>query len=202
MTTFLLLRHAAHEWLGRGVAGRLPDVSLNEEGRAQAQALAEWLQASRIDAIYCSPQPRTRQTVAPLAARLGLEVEISSNLDEIDFGAWMGRTFEQLERDPGWDTWVNRRSMATPPGGEPFIDVQRRGLAELERAARLHPQQRVLLVSHGDVIKAVLAFYLAMSLDALERFDIAPVSVSVIEVGPGWSKVRLVNGVATPPPSP
>ena len=196
MTTFLLLRHASHDWLARGLAGRLPDVSLNAQGRGEADALPALLQKVRIDAIYSSPQPRTQQTVAPLASRRGIDVRIAPELDEVDLGHWMGKTFAEVASDPLWDTWIHRRSTVTPPGGEPFPNVQRRVLAGIERLRGLHPDQSVLLVSHGDVIKSALAFYLAISLDALEGFDIAPASVSVVETGDGWSKVRLVNGLA------
>jgi broad specificity phosphatase PhoE len=196
MSTFLLLRHAAHDWLAKGIAGRLPGVSLNAQGREQARAVAAWLATAGVDAIYSSPQARALETVAPLAERLGLPALVSDSFDEIDFGRWMGQSFEQLARDPDWDGWVNRRGSATPPGGEPFAGVQRRALDGLERLAIAHPGQRVLVASHGDVIKAVLASFLGSSLDQLERFEIAPASVSVVATGPGWSKVHLVNGAA------
>ncbi|MDB5946319.1 MAG: hypothetical protein JWQ33_1345 [Ramlibacter sp.] len=196
MTTFLLLRHASHDWLARGLAGRLPGVSLNAQGRAEADALPGQLEKVRIDAIYSSPQPRTRQTAAPLAARRGLAVRIEPALDEVDLGQWMGMTFDQVSAEPLWEAWVQRRSTVTPPGGEPFRAVQERALAAVERLRDQHADQSVLLVSHGDVIKSVLAFHLGISLDGLEGFDIAPASLSVIDLGDGWSKVRLLNGLA------
>lgn len=196
MTTFLLLRHASHDWLARGLAGRLPGVSLNAQGRAEADALPDQLEKVRIDAIYSSPQPRTRQTAAPLAARRSLAVRIEPALDEVDLGQWMGMTFDQVSAEPLWEAWVRRRSTVTPPGGEPFRAVQERALAAVERLRGQHADQSVLLVSHGDVIKSVLAFHLGISLDGLEGFDIAPASLSVIDLGDGWSKVRLLNGLA------
>ncbi|HEY0824137.1 MAG TPA: histidine phosphatase family protein, partial [Ramlibacter sp.] len=75
MTTLLLARHAAHDWLGRGFAGRLPDVSLNDEGRQQARELVQRLGGVPLDAIYCSPQPRTHQTAQPLAEARGLPIQ-------------------------------------------------------------------------------------------------------------------------------
>jgi probable phosphomutase (TIGR03848 family) len=194
MTRFLLVRHAAHDWLGKGMAGRMPDVSLNPWGREQAQALATRLDGVPIDAIYSSPQPRTLQTAAAVAARRGLHVAVDAGFDEVDFGRWTGRTFEQLRTEPLWGSWVHRRSAATPPGGEPFAGVQLRARDTLERLARRHPEQAVVAVSHGDVIKALLAHFLGISLDHLERFDIDPASVSLVDLGADWSKVRLVNG--------
>jgi broad specificity phosphatase PhoE len=202
-TTFLLVRHGAHAWLGRGIAGRLSGVGLDATGRAQARALAEQLCASGITAIHCSPQQRTRETAAPLAARLELPVQAADEFDEIDFCDWTGREFGELQADAArWRRWVEQRSTATPPGGEPFAQVQRRAMAGLQRLQALHPDASVLVVSHGDVIKALLAGHLGLSLDHLERFEIAPASLSVVAAGAGWSQVRLVNrtleGLAAP----
>jgi probable phosphoglycerate mutase len=199
VTTFLLVRHAAHDWLGRGFAGRLPDVHLNAEGRRQAQALVQRLAGERIDAVYSSPQPRTRETAEPLAAARSLPVAIEPAFDEIDFGAWTGLTFEQVRAaGAAWQGWVDRRGSAQPPGGERFAEVPRRAMAGLQRLVCEHPDGQVLVVSHGDVIKSVVASALGLSLDHLERFDIAPVSVSVLAMGEGWARVESLNGGPRP----
>ena len=201
MTRLLLLRHAAHDWLGRGIPGRMPGVSLNDEGRSQAHALAQRLADAAIDAIYSSPQQRTRETAAPLAARLAMAVQVANEFDEIDFGGWTGRKFRELERDDAlrWRGWIERRSEAQPPGGEAFAQVAQRAMAGMQRLRARHPRQTVLVLSHGDVIKAALAGCLGMSLDKLEQFDIDPASMSVVAAaGEGW-KVRLVNQVLTGP---
>ena len=199
MTTFLLVRHAAHDLLGKVVAGRAPGVSLNAQGRMQAAQLVARLSARDIDAIYSSPRERAQETAAPLAARRGLPVHIDEAFDEIDFGDWTGLTFEQLRgQGEQWRMWVEQKSIACPPGGEPFAQVRRRAMAGMERLAQRHPDGVVLLVSHGDVVKAVLATYLGVSLDHLERFEIAPASLSVVMTGPGWWQVKLVNGQVEP----
>lgn len=195
MTTFVLLRHAAHDWLGRGLAGRLPEVTLNATGRLQAQELVERFAGVALTAIYSSPQPRTRQTAQPLAEARGLPVAIEPAVDEIDFGEWAGRGFDALRGAAGWGDWVHRRATATTPGGEPFAGVPVRALAGLHRLRLAHPKGLVLVVSHGDVIKAVLATCLGMSLDHLERLEIAPASASVLALGGDWCQVRLVNGL-------
>lgn len=202
MTTFLLVRHAAHDWLGRGVPGRLPGVPLNALGRKQAEALAQRLseEVSGLTALYSSPQQRALETVAPLAARKGLPVQIAHEFDEVDFGDWTGWTMPQLEADGArWRQWVEQRSAATPPGGEPFAQVARRTVAGIERLAALHPRQSILVLSHGDVIKAVLASFLRLSLDDLERFDIEPASLSVLVSEGAWCQVKRVNQTLTGP---
>jgi probable phosphoglycerate mutase len=195
VTTFLLLRHAAHDWLGRGIAGRLQGVDLNPLGRQQAAELARRLAVLPVRRILSSPQQRTRETARPLADALRLEVDLEPAFDEVDFGAWTGRSFEQLQASgEAWEHWVERRATAQPPGGEAFADVPRRAMAALRRWQGQHPDDHVVVVSHGDVIKAVLATCLGMSLDRLERFEIAPASVSVVAMGADWQQVRLVNG--------
>jgi broad specificity phosphatase PhoE len=195
VTTFLLVRHAAHDLLGKAVAGRARGVGLNEHGRQQAEDLVGRLRTRAIDAIYCSPQQRALETVAPLVAQRGLPVRIEEAFDEIDFGDWTGLPFERLRADKErWRLWVEQKSIACPPGGEPFARVCDRATAGIERLAQPHPDEAVLIVSHGDIIKAVLASFLGMSLDHLERFEIAPASLSVVMTGPGWSQVKLVNG--------
>jgi broad specificity phosphatase PhoE len=198
VTTFLLARHAAHEWLGRGIPGRLPGVGLSAQGREQAQELAARLQPVALAAIYSSPQQRTRETAAAVAARRELPVQIEPGFDEIDFGQWTGRSFDELRaQGQAWTQWVQRRGSAQPPDGERFADVPMRALAALRRLARQHPDQHVLVVSHGDVLKAIVATVLGMSLDHLERFDIAPVSVTVLAMGEDWQQLQLLNGQGT-----
>ena len=195
MTTFLLARHAAHDWLGRGFAGRMPAVALNEAGRAQALELVVRLEGVAIDAIYCSPQPRTQQTAAPLARARGLAIAIDPGWDEVDLGAWQGRTFDDVRGDPAWTQWLEQRSSACPPGGEPFVGVAQRASEALRRLARRHPGQHVLVVSHGDVIKAAIASSIGLSLDRLESFDIAPASISVLAQGESWARLHLLNAL-------
>lgn len=194
MTTFLLVRHGAHDWLARGIAGRLPGVSINPQGWLQAEELVRRLDGREIAAICSSPQPRAQETVAPLAGRRRLPVRSLDAFDEIDFGEWTGLDFAALERDGArWRQWCERRSQAQPPGGETIRQVQERALGGLEQLRERHPAGAVLIGSHGDVIKAVIASVLGMSLDELERFEIAPASISIVEAGEGWRQVRLVN---------
>jgi broad specificity phosphatase PhoE len=192
-TQILIARHAAHDWLGRGFAGRQPEVAINAEGRAQAHALVQRLEGVAIDAIYCSPQPRTQQTAGPLARTRGMAVHIDAAFDEVDLGDWQGRTFDEVRDQEAWRHWCAHRGSAQPPGGERFADVAQRMRDGLHRLVREHPGRNVLVVGHGDPIKAAIASVLGLSLDQLETFDIAPASVSVIAMGEDWAQVRLVN---------
>jgi broad specificity phosphatase PhoE len=197
MTTLLLVRHASHDWLGRGVAGRLHGVALNDQGSREAKELIARLQHRPVHAIYSSPLQRAQETAAPVAAARGLTVVTDDELSEIDFGEWTGLRFDELggnDRER-WRTWCEHKATATPPGGEAFTDVQRRIMTRLEHLRRIHPTETVLLFSHGDVIKAAIAGFLGLPLDHVERFEIAPASVSIVETGSDWFQVKLVNGV-------
>lgn len=199
MTTFLLARHAQHDWVGRGIAGRMADVALNAEGRLQAEQLVQRLAGVALTAIVCSPQPRTRQTAEPVAAARGLAIQVHGGFDEVDMGEWVGRTFAELEAlgEP-WRHWCERRASAHPPGGEAFADVPRRAMAALQELRAAHPDGTVLVVSHGDVVKSVVASCLRMSLDDLESFDIAPAAISVLAMGEGWMQLKALNVTGVP----
>jgi len=192
-----LLRHADHDLVGRALAGRLPGVALNARGVEQAAELPGRFAGLKLDAIYCTPQPRTRQTAAPLAQAQGLELRVSEAFDEVDFGAWTGLSFAEVQaRDPeGWQTWNTCRGRARPAEGEAFVDVASRVELGFRDLARLHGDgAHVAVVSHADVLRALVARLLGMSLDHLERLEIAPASVTVVDAGEDWLKLRLLNG--------
>jgi broad specificity phosphatase PhoE len=199
VTTFLLVRHAAHDLLGKVLAGRGGGLGLNELGRRQAQELVGRLAETRIGAIYCSPQQRAQETAAPLAAQRGIAIGTEQAFDEIDFGEWTGLPFERLrEQGEAWRLWVEQKSIARPPGGEAFANARRRAVGGVERLLAVHPDETVVVVSHGDILKSILATVLGISLDHLQRFDLAPASLSVIAMGAEWAQVKLVNGMGGP----
>jgi len=194
VTTLLLVRHADHDLVGKALAGRNRAVGLNDAGRRQAQALARKLSALSPAAVFTSPQPRAEATACAIATACGMNVRCEPALDEIDFGDWTRRTFRELADDPHWQTWVDRRSIARSPNGESLGEVQLRIVGCLTGLTAAYPERTIVLVSHGDVLKAALAHYLRSSLDELECFDLAPASVSIVAAGAAWAQVRLVNG--------
>jgi probable phosphoglycerate mutase len=192
---FFLVRHAAHELVDRVLCGRMAGVSLGEEGRAQARRVAQRLARERIAAIHTGPLERARETAAPIAEQLGLTPEIHEAISEIDVGEWAGRDFASLQGDPHWASWNSARSVTRPPGGETMPEVQARVVGHLERVRGSHPDQAVVLVSHGDVIKAALLYCLNMPIDGYRLFDISPASISTLVIGDWGAKVLSVNEV-------
>jgi probable phosphoglycerate mutase len=193
VTSFYFVRHAATDFIGNTLSGRLPGVHLNESGRKQAANLAERLAAHQIDAVYSSPQERARQTAEPLAIAAGKEVVMAAELAELDFGAWTGRTFDELSEAPEWRCFNRSRSTTRIPGGELLLEVQARAIGFVERVSRDHLGGRVVLVTHGDVIRCAVAFYLGMPLDFLLRLEVSPASVSVVTLEAGNPRVICVN---------
>ncbi len=193
MTTLHLVRHAAHALVDGTLCGRMGGVHLGPEGRAQAERLAERFAATRIDAVHTSPLDRVRQTAEPIAARLGLPAEVCDGLAEIDFGEWTGRRFDELRDDPRWRAWNAVRSLSRAPGGESMVEAQARILGHIERVRAAHPDGAVVLVSHADMIRAALAHCLGLSLDLMLRLEIAPASVSTVEIGSWGARVIRTN---------
>jgi broad specificity phosphatase PhoE len=191
--TILLIRHAAHVELGRTLTGRRRDVSLSREGLEQAEIVADLLGVEPLAAVYSSPRERAYYTAREIAEQHEKKVEILDALDEVDFGDWTGRSFDDLEGDPLWDAWNAERSTSRPPGGEAMTDAVARAVDGLEARAAEHWDQVIAAVSHCDIIRGVIAHYLGLPLDNLLRFDIDPASVSRLVVGSWGARVMSVN---------
>jgi broad specificity phosphatase PhoE len=192
MTIFHLLRHGERVD-GRLLVGRMPGVGLTERGRAEIAATAERLAGNEIAAIYSSPLQRTRESAEIVAARLGLPVAFRDELIELDFGEWTGKTFDQIRTDPRWPPWNTRRSLSRIPGGETMREVQRRIVEALLEIVEDRPDGAVVVVSHGDVIRAALLFALAMSLDFYNRIEVAQGSVSTLRIDQAGFRVISIN---------
>jgi probable phosphoglycerate mutase len=194
MTRFFLIRHASTDAVGKRLAGRTAGVHLNEEGRAQAQRLAERLAASSISAIYSSPLERALETAAPLADVLGLQASISNDFIEIDFGEWTNYAIEDVMKDERFKHFNSFRSCTRIPGGETMLEAQARMIAGLEKLRLEHRGQTVAIVSHGDLVKAAVAYYAGIHLDLFQRIEIDPASVSIITVYDETARILQVNG--------
>jgi broad specificity phosphatase PhoE len=193
MGVFHLLRHGEHGLLGRVLAGRMPGVGMTERGRAEIASQAQRLVGEKIAAIYASPLQRTRESAEIVAARLGLPIEFRDDLLELDFGEWTGATFDSIRADPRWQAWSTQRSLAAIPGGESMRAVQQRVVAALLELNERHLHESVVLVSHGDVIRAVLLFALGMPLDLYNRIEIGQGSISTISIGASGIRVTTLG---------
>jgi probable phosphomutase (TIGR03848 family) len=193
MTVLILVRHGLTSVTGRRLTGWQPGFSLSEAGRAQAEAVADRLSVLPIHAIYSSPLERCRQTAEPLARRLRLSVRVRPQLGEVRFGDWTGRSLAQVRRTKLWRRVQLAPSNVRFPGGESFLEVQERVVAELLRIADAHPDAVVVVVSHADVIKLAVAHLAGMHPDAFQRLVIGPGSVSVAALRDGAARILTLN---------
>jgi len=195
MTTFFLIRHAACRGLGQTLWGRTPGISLSETGKMQSQRLANRFRNVTLNAVYSSPLERALQTASVIAESMKLDVRKCVAADEIHFGEWTGKTFDELSSDERWRHFNARRSMTLVPGGESFLEVQNRIVKELEALARQHGKAHIAIVSHADVIRAALAYFAAIPIDLIERFEISPCSVSAVALDDDNATLLTINNM-------
>jgi probable phosphomutase (TIGR03848 family) len=198
-TTIVLLRHATTPATGKRLGGRTPGVHLDEAGREQARAAARRLASLPVSAVYASPLERTRETAADVARRHGLRVRLERGLLEVDYGDWTDRPLAQLRRLALWQTVQQAPSRVTFPGGESIRAAQQRAVETTERLAAAHKGETLVLVSHADVIKAVVAHHLGMGLDLFQRIVISPASSTVLVLPDGATPALLtLNDTSDP----
>lgn len=193
----LLVRHGTTGTTGRVLPGRAPGLTLADEGRAQAEAVAGRIAALRRPvAVYSSPMERARETAAPIAAAVDRDVTVDEGLNECDFGAWTGRRLADLRRRRDWARVQGHASGFRFPEGESFGEMQVRTVEAVESLARRHPGRTLVAVSHADPIKAVVSHAFGAHLDHFQRVVISPGAVSALLVGGGGPPVVLaVNEV-------
>jgi probable phosphomutase (TIGR03848 family) len=185
MTTVLLVRHGLTAMTGPVLAGWTPGVLLNDRGREQAAALAERLLPVPVTAIVSSPLERCQETAGALSAGRDLAVETDDRLGECRYGDWTGQELKKLAKDPLWKVVQAHPSAARFPGGEALRETQARAV-EAVRAhnERLGDDATWVAVSHGDVIKALVADALGLHLDLFQRIQVDPCSLTVIRYTP------------------
>ena len=196
MTTVLLVRHGLTPLTGPVLAGWTPGVDLDERGRAQAAALGERLRAVPLAAVVASPLERCRETaVAILAGRdPAPPLHVDEQVGEVHYGTWTGRELRALRKEPLWAVVQGHPSAAVFPEGEGLAEMSWRAVAAVRRwNAALGPEATYALVSHGDVIKAILADALGLHLDGFQRIGVDPCSLSVVRYGTAATHVERIN---------
>ncbi|MEO5664512.1 MAG: histidine phosphatase family protein [Nocardioides sp.] len=188
MATVILVRHGRSTANTSGVlAGRLPGVKLDDRGHEQAAATAARLAGVRLSAAVSSPLERCKQTARVIAAAQSTPLALGTDrkLTECDYGDWQGRAIKDLAKEPLWKVVQSHPSAAAFPGGESMRAMQDRAVEAVRRHDRLVEEEHGpgavwLAVSHGDVIKAILADALGTHLDLFQRIHVDPASVSIV----------------------
>jgi len=194
MTILLLIRHATNDWVKTGrLAGWTPGVHLNDEGRAQAQALGERLATVPLDAVYSSPLERAFETAQAVAAPHDLKIQIHEGIGEVQYGEWNGRSLRELAKKPLWRSVQIHPSGTRFPGGETIGEMQARVVAALGEIRSAHAQGVVAAVAHADVVKAAVAFCVGVPLDMFQRLVISPASLTVVGFSPFGPRLLRLN---------
>lgn len=195
MTIIILVRHGENDWVKKNrLAGWIPDVHLNENGRNQAQAAAQRLAVLKIDAIYSSPVTRCLETAEYIAKGLEMNITLLEDVGEVRYGDWEGKKIAKLAKNPLWAVVQFFPSRMRFPNGETLREVQFRAVQAIESINEDHIEQAVIVVSHADVIKLVLAHYLGVHIDLFQRIAVAPASASVLSLSKnGMVRVLRVN---------
>ena len=201
--SLLMTRHAETVWHRENRYAGTSDIDLTPNGVRQAERLADWAHTRKIDAIVCSPVRRARETAAPSAQAVGLEVEVEDDLREVGFGIAEGRTIGELDPD------VVARFRADP-GAEPPADAAQRCAAALRRIAARHGDDTVLVVAHNTLLRLGLCVLLGLPVaryrQVFPRLDnVAVTEIALPDGGTGpvallSLNVPVGNGVAPAPP--
>jgi alpha-ribazole phosphatase len=187
VSRLVLIRHCEPEGDVRGRCYGSLDVGLSDAGRAHARELATRLSA---DAVWTSPRLRARETAAPL----GPSPLVDDDLRELDFGDLEGRTFDEIAANEPqlYRAWMETPTQVRFPGGESYGDLKARALRSLARIGAEH--EGAIVVTHGGVIRAGLAEWLAIPDEAIFRIDVRYGGITVVEHVGGTPIVRMVNG--------
>lgn len=194
----VLIRHAHSQANARGVlSGRLPNISLSEKGVKQSQELAARLGAFPIAQMRISPMQRCHETISPWLLSLPKPTQkllvTDENLTEVDYGSWSGRRLSVLSRHKLWKTVQGNPSAMYFPNGEGLAHMQQRAMQAVHESLDSKRKGAAVLVSHGDVIKAIVANALGMHLDDFQRIVIDPASVTILDYSHGEARLTLLN---------
>jgi probable phosphoglycerate mutase len=158
----------------------------------EALELAKTLANLEFDGIFSSPLRRCKETLVPYLQGRSESITLLEGLIEMDYGLWSGKSLSTLSRNPMWKTIQSRPSSVRFPEGESFVEMQSRAVDAVAKAAL--GKKRILILSHGDVIKSIIAFHLGLALDQFQRISIDPASISRVVIP--HSQVVQVNSIA------
>ena len=201
MATVLLVRHGRTTANATGLlAGRTAGVSLDRLGRDQATLAGERIAGVPVVGVVSSPLERCAETARAIVDRQRgtPPSSVEPDLTECDYGQWQGRQLSDLATEGLWPIVQSQPSAVVFPSGESLAGMQARSVA----ATRCHdaaveaehgPGAVWVAVSHGDIIKSILADALGMHLDLFQRLEVGPASVSIVSYGASRPRVWATN---------
>ena len=202
MTTVILLRHAHSVANEKGIlAGRASGVSLSTKGKEQAELLTSRLGNARFKDIRISPLERCLATLEPWLQSQDTSVRkkilFDPNVSEVDYGDWTGKKLLALSLRKEWRVVQNTPSEMKFPKGEGLLQMQQRAEKALRQSIKKTGTGVSLIVSHGDVIKSLIATALDLHLDKFQKIVIDPASISVLDFNKGSFRLLHLNDLTT-----
>ena len=199
MSLVVLVRHAHSQANAAGIlSGRRPNIALSEKGRTQAQELATRLGELKVKELRVSPLQRCIETIDPWVSTKSRIRRIEDHgITEVDYGKWSGRTLRSLSREKLWKIVQENPSRVFFPDGEGMANMQARAIESMHLALASAGTGAVVMVSHGDVIKALVAANLGMRLDDFQRIIIDPASVTLFDFSSKTPRLLLLNDSQT-----
>lgn len=202
VTTIVLVRHGRTSANVSGVlAGRTPGVHLDPSGTEQATVVGQRLRKVPVDFLVSSPMQRTIETARLIAAEREQRIAVTreTGINEFDYGDWSGRKISELAKKPLWSRIQSTPSAVTFPNGESMAAASARAIKAVRKWTAEKEHGVVVMVSHGDIIKAILADALGMHLDLFQRIVVDPGSLSVIEYTQMRPLVLKINDTSSDP---
>ena len=182
-TTAILVRHGECEGNREGLFRGRKDFPLNENGLAQAKALAGELAAFHTaQAIYSGPLLRAKETGRIIAEAMRIPLEIRNGIDNMSLGPWEGRPKIEIQEEypEEWNLWLSNPERLRLEGAETLEDVQLRGFAEVNQLVKVHQGETFIIVTHRTVLKPVIASALEIAPPYFWRIHVDTASYSVL----------------------
>lgn len=188
----ILVRHSESTWNKLKKVQGIKNPKLSEKGKRQAQLLANRFNGWKFDAVYSSHLSRAYETAKILTKD---NIFILEDLQEIKLGVWEGKTVSQVNKEYTelYREWYSEPLKVKIPGGETILEFKERVVRTFDRIKAQHPEQEVLVVTHGGVITVYLAHLLEMNLNKVWSITVKNSSISILDFYAGFPCVLLFN---------
>ncbi|HYN55014.1 MAG TPA: alpha-ribazole phosphatase [Methylotenera sp.] len=191
-----LVRHTSLD-IASNICYGQSDVDVSAQFDIERQVLQKKLEKFKFDAIYASPLLRCHKLAHALCADQSLgfsaaDIQIDARLKEIHFGDWEMNTWDAIPREI-FDSWANDYANLAPPNGETFTQLHHRAKSFIDDVSSHSHGKNILVVTHGGLIRALIAEVLQMPLKGLFRITIDYASITQLEFKDAIPKVHFVN---------
>lgn len=195
VTTIFLVRHGDTRQTDEGRLYTDPEAELTERGRDQIRALADWLKTESPQALFSSSSKRVKSSADIIAAQLSLDITLLDAINAWRVGTWEGRTYLEVKKaEPAiYEAWVADPVSNAPPQGEAIRDVYNRTTKAVKQLIKDHEGKKIALVSHAEVVRALLVDALGMPLENYWRIAVPTGSIAKVDYSASFATVHYVS---------